>query len=207
MQGDDRIYIRREKRERDVAVAFLVDMSGSTSRELENGRRVIDIEKESLVLLCEALDAVGDQYGLYAYSGQGRAMVDFLTIKDFDDRLGASTAHRLGGLAPRHQNRDGAAIRHATTKLLTRDVKNRILMLLSDGRPLDDHYKDEYSLEDTKAALREARQRGIETFCVTIDREAESYVRRMYAEARYCVIGSVETLPTKLPRIYRQLTA
>jgi nitric oxide reductase NorD protein len=207
MEGDDRIYIRREKRERDVAVAFLVDMSGSTSRELGSGRRVIDIEKEGLVLLCEALDAVGDQYGLYAYSGQGRATVDFLTIKDFDERLGASTAHRLGGLAPRHQNRDGAAIRHATSKLLKRDVKNRILMLLSDGRPLDDHYKDEYSLEDTKAALREARHRGIETFCVTIDREAESYVRRMYAEARYCVISSVETLPTKLPRIYRQLTA
>ena len=207
MEGDDRIYIRREKRERDVAVAFLVDMSGSTSRELESGRRVIDIEKEGLVLLCEALDAVGDQYGLYAYSGQGRAMVDFLTIKDFDDRLGASTAYRLGGLAPRHQNRDGAAIRHATAKLLKRDVKNRILMLLSDGRPLDDHYKDDYSLEDTKAALREARHRGIETFCVTIDREAESYVRRMYAEARYCVISSVESLPAKLPRIYRQLTA
>jgi nitric oxide reductase NorD protein len=207
MEGDDRIYIRREKRERDVAVAFLVDISGSTSRELGNGRRVIDIEKEGLVLLCEALNAVGDQYGLYAYSGQGRAMVDFLTIKDFDDRLGASTAHRLGGLAPRHQNRDGAAIRHATTKLLKRDVKNRILMLLSDGRPLDDHYKDEYSLEDTRAALREARHRGIETFCVTIDREAESYVCRMYAEARYCVISSVESLPTKLPRIYRQLTA
>ncbi len=207
MEGDDRIYIRREKRERDVAVAFLVDISGSTSRELGNGRRVIDIEKEGLVLLCEALNAVGDQYGLYAYSGQGRAMVDFLTIKDFDDRLGASTAHRLGGLAPRHQNRDGAAIRHATTKLLKRDVKNRILMLLSDGRPLDDHYKNEYSLEDTRAALREARHRGIETFCVTIDREAESYVCQMYAEARYCVISSVESLPTKLPRIYRQLTA
>ncbi len=207
MEGDDRIYIRREKRERDVAVAFLVDMSGSTSREIESGRRVIDIEKEGLVLLCEALDAVGDQYGLYAYSGQGRARVDFLTIKDFDDRLGASTAHRLGGLPPRHQNRDGAAIRHATAKLLKRDVKNRILMLLSDGRPLDDHYKDDYSLEDTKAALREARHRGIETFCVTIDREAESYVRRMYAEARYCVISSVESLPARLPRIYRQLTA
>ncbi|NJL16139.1 MAG: hypothetical protein HC938_02010 [Nitrospira sp.] len=97
MEGDDRIYIRREKRARDVAVAFLVDISGSTSRELGNGRRVIEVEKEGLVLLCEALDAVGDQYGLYAYSGQGRAMVDFFTIKDFDDRLGPSTAYRLGG--------------------------------------------------------------------------------------------------------------
>ena len=207
MEGDDRLYIRREKRERDVAAAFLVDASGSTSRELGNGRRVIDIEKEGLVLLCEALEAVGDQYGLYAYSGQGRGMIDFLTIKDFDERLGASTAHRLGGLAPRHQNRDGAAIRHVTTKLLKRDVKDRILVLLSDGRPLDDHYKDDYAVEDTRAALREARQRGIATFCVTIDREAESYLPRMYAESQYCVISSIEALPTKLPRIYRQLTA
>lgn len=206
-EGDDRLYIRREKRTRDVAVSFLIDISGSTSRDLGTGRRVIDIEKEGLVLLCEALDAVGDQYGLYAYSGQGRGNVEFLTIKDFDDRLGATTAHRLGGLAPRHQNRDGAAIRHATAKLMARDAKNRVLVLLSDGRPLDDQYKDEYSLEDTKAALREARRRGIETFCVTIDRDAETYLRRMYAEARYCVIHSVEALPTKLPLLYRQLTA
>jgi nitric oxide reductase NorD protein len=207
MEGDDRLYIRREKRERDVAVAFLIDISGSTSRDLGTGRQVIDIEKEGLVLLCEALDAVGDQYGLYAYSGQGRARIEFLTIKDFDDRLGATTAHRLGGLAPRHQNRDGAAIRHATAKLLAREAKNRVLVLLSDGRPLDDQYKDDYSLEDTKAALREARQRGVETFCITIDREAENYLRRMYADAQYCVIDRVEALPTKLPGIYRRLTA
>ena len=207
VEGSDRVYIRREKRERNVAVAFLVDISGSTSRELGNSRRVIDIEKESLVLLCEALDAVGDQYGLFAYSGQGRAEVDFLTVKDFDERLGASTAHRLSGLAPRHQNRDGAAIRHATAKLLAREAKTRLLVLLSDGRPLDGQYKDEYALEDTKAALREARQRGVETFCVRIDREAEGYLRRMYADAQYCVIDHIEALPTRLPRIYRQLTA
>ncbi len=207
IEGDDRLYIHRDKRERDVAVAFLIDISGSTSQDLGTGRRVIDVEKEALVLLCEALDAVGDQYGLYAYSGQGRSTIEFLTIKDFDDRLGVTTARRLGGLAPRHQNRDGTAIRHAVAKLLTRDAKHRLLVMLSDGRPLDDHYRDDYSLEDTKAALREARQRGIDAFCVTIDRDAESYVRPLYAETQYCVIDSIETLPTKLPRMYRQLTA
>lgn len=207
MEGDDRLYIRREKRARNVAVALLIDMSGSTSRSLGPGRRVIDVEKEGLVLLCEALEAVGDQYGLYAYSGQGRGMVDFLTIKDFDERLGGSTARRLGGLTPRHQNRDGAAIRHAIAKLLRRDAKHRILMLLSDGRPLDDDYKDDYAVEDTKVALREARERGVETFCVTIDREAERYLSRMYAATRYCVVSTVEALPSELPRIYRQLTA
>ena len=207
VDGDDHVYIRREKHERDVAVAFLVDISGSTSRTLDNGRRVIDIEKEGLVLLCEALEAVGDQYGLYAYSSQGRAHVEFLTIKDFDDRLGATTAHRLGSVAPRHQNRDGAAIRHATAKLLARSVKTRILILLSDGRPLDEQYKDDYALEDTKVALREARQRGVETFCVTVDKEADNYLRRMYGEVHYRVIDSIDALPTKLPRIYQRLTA
>lgn len=206
-EGDDHVYIRREKHERDVAVAFLVDISGSTSRALDNGRRVIDIEKEGLVLLCEALEAVGDQYGLYAYSSQGRTQVEFLTIKDFDERLGAATAHRLGSLTSRHQNRDGAAIRHATTKLLARAVKTRILILLSDGRPLDEQYKDDYALEDTKAALREAKQRGVETFCVTVDKEADNYLRRMYGEVHYRVIDSIDALPTKLPRIYRKLTA
>lgn len=204
-EGGDRIYVRREKKERDVAVAFLVDVSGSTSRRLESGRRVLDIEKESLVLLCEALEAVGDQYALYGYSGQGRGAVDFLTIKEFDERLGSMTARRLGGLAPRQQNRDGAAIRHAAAKLMRREVKTRILVLLSDGRPLDGEYKDDYSLEDTKAALGEARRRGIEPFCVTIDREADRYLRRMYGDVRYAVIDRIEALPARLPRIYRQV--
>ena len=98
-------------------MAFLIDVSGSTGRQVEHGRRVIDVEKESLILLCEALDAVGDQYALYAYSGQGRHAVDVQIIKNFDERLGTTTAQRLGGLSPRQQNRDGAAIRHAVAKL------------------------------------------------------------------------------------------
>ena len=202
----DRIYVRRERKERDVAAAFLVDVSGSTSRQLDSGRRVIDLEKEGLVLLCEALEAVGDQYALYGYSGQGRGQVDFLVIKDFDDRLGGKAAHRLSGLAPMQQNRDGAAIRHATAKLLARETRTRLLVLISDGRPLDDGYKDEYSLEDTKAALREARQRGVHPFCITIDREADGYVRRMYGDVQFAVIDHLEDLPKRLPRIYQRLT-
>jgi nitric oxide reductase activation protein len=202
----NRIYVRRERKERDVAAAFLVDVSGSTSRQLDSGRRVIDLEKEGLVLLCEALQAVGDQYALYGYSGQGRGQVDFLVVKDFDDQLGGKAAQRLGGLAPMQQNRDGAAIRHATAKLLAREARTRLLVLLSDGRPFDDGYKDEYSLEDTKAALREARQRGVHPFCITIDREADGYVRRMYGDVQFAVIDHLEALPKRLPRIYQRLT-
>ncbi len=207
LDGGDRVYVRREKKERDVGVAFLVDVSGSTSRQVDRARRVIDVEKESLVLLCEALDAVGDRFGLYAYSGQGRKHVEFWTIKDFGERLGPMTAQRLGGLSPRQQNRDGAAVRHAAAKLLGQAVKTRLLIVLSDGRPLDGDYKDEYALADTKMALREARQRGIAPFCITIDREADGYLKRMYGDVQYAVIDRVDALPARLPRLYQRLTS
>jgi hypothetical protein len=205
-EPSDHIYIRGERRERDVATAVLVDVSGSTSRQVSEGRRVIDVEKEGLVLLCEALEAVGDQFALYGYSGNGRKQVDFVVIKDFDDPISGRAARKLGGVVPLHQNRDGAAIRHATRKLLDRRAKTRLLVLISDGRPLDDGYKDDYAVEDTKMALREARMKGIESVCITIDRDADHYLRRMYGDVRYIVIDRVEGLPDKLPKIYHRLT-
>ena len=203
----DRIYDRRDKRERHVAVAFLVDMSGSTGRQLEEGpRRVIDVEKEALVLLAEALDAIGDDYALYGFSGQGRHDVEVIVLKDFGDTRRAQTGQRIEAMTPLRQNRDGAAIRHVTHKLLRCPARHRVLMLLSDGRPLDGDYGEEYALQDTRMALREARQRGIRPFCVTIDREASGYLKRMYGDIHYCVLDDVRTLPERLPRMYQRLT-
>jgi nitric oxide reductase NorD protein len=215
LEPSDRVYVRREKRERDVAALFLVDLSGSTGRQIEAiqgltrqgpARQVIDVEKEGLVLLGQALDAIGDQYAVHGYSGQGRRHVDFVTLKDFDEPASARTAQRLGGVTPLQQNRDGAAIRHATRKLLARRAKTRLLVLISDGKPLDEGYADEYSLEDTKMALREARMRGIEPFCITVDRGADDYLKRMYGEVRYLIIDHVLALPERLPRVYHRLT-
>ena len=207
IEPSDRLYARREKREREVAAAFLVDMSGSTSRRLQpESGTVLNVEQEGLVLLCEALEAIGDQYAIYGYSGQGRHHVDFVVLKEFDEPRGGRPAQRIGAMAPLQQNRDGAAIRHATRKLLARRARVKLLVLMSDGRPLDDGYADEYSLEDTKMALREARMQGIDPFCMTVDRDADDYLRRMYGDVRFLIIDRVEALPERLPRLYQRLT-
>ncbi len=212
-EASDRIFVRREKREREVAAVFLVDLSGSTSRQLdaqgqgEGGRRVIDVEKEGLILLAEALGAIGDQFAVYGYSGQGRRQVDFVVLKDFDEPAAPCLGRRVGSITPLHQNRDGAAIRHATKKLQARKTRNRLLVLISDGRPLDDGYADEYSLEDTRMALREARMKGVDPFCITVDRNADDYVRRMYGDVRFLVIDRIGALPELLPKVYHRLTA
>jgi hypothetical protein len=207
VEPSDRIYARREKRERDVAAAFLMDLSGSTSRRVgAEGRQVIEVEKESLVLLCEALNTLGDRHAIYGYSGRGRGEVDFVIIKDFDESRCTGPLSRIGALSPLRQNRDGAAIRHATWKLRRQEAAVKLLVVLNDGRPLDDGYADEYALEDTKMALREARRFGVHTFCLTVDREADDYVRRMYGDVRFLVLDHVATLPERLPRMYQRLT-
>ncbi|MEX0829935.1 MAG: VWA domain-containing protein [Nitrospirales bacterium] len=208
LEPSDQVYSTRQKHDRHVAVAFLVDMSGSTGRQIgSRARPVIDIEKEGLLLLSEALSAIGDQYAIYGFSGQGRQAVDIHVLKDFEQRSGGRVGLKISGVKSRQQNRDGAAIRHATHRLMQQAAKVRLLILISDGKPLDDDYADEYSLEDTKMALREARQKGIHPFCITIDQAATDYVKRMYGDIGFLVVDEVESLPTRLPKIYQRLTA
>src|SRR5947209_5231060 len=201
------VYIRRDRRDRDVAAAFLVDLSGSTGQQIgPGGARSIDAEKVGLALLCEAVEAIGDQYAVYGYSGQSRHDVQVLVLKDFDERYGPSVWRRIDAVRPLVQNRDGAAIRHALQRLSARAAKVKLLVMLSDGRPLDDAYQEEYALEDTKAALREAKALGVHPFCITVDREARGYLERMYGDVCYLIIDRIESLPERLPRIYKALT-
>jgi len=215
----DRIYVARQKKERSVAIAFLIDISGSTQQPLppspksglfgdpqNAGKRIVQIEKEALVLLSKAIDAVGDRFALYGFSGRGKESVDFYVIKDFDERYSSEIDRRIGQIEAAAQNRDGAAIRHAVRKLAAQPSKVKVLALISDGKPLDDQYSGSYSTADTKMALREAKRQGIHPYCITVDREGPEYLRGMYGEVAYLVIDQVETLPVKLPQIYRRLT-
>ena len=207
---DGRIYQRRRRRDRDVAVAFLVDMSSSTNEVVrKGGKRVIEVEKEALVLTAEAVDAIGDACAIWGFSGYGRDEVAFYVAKGFSDSWDDRTCERVGRISWKMENRDGAAIRHATHRMMEWPARVRLLVLLSDGRPLDcgcDHYSDRYAQEDTRMALQEARQAGIHPFCITVDPAGHSYLRRMYGEGAFTVISDVEALPERLTRIYRRLT-
>ena len=203
----DRIYIQRRKSERSVAAAFLVDLSGSTQQQLRSGQKsILQIEKEALVILAKAVDAVGDRFALYGFSGRGKERVDFYILKEFEERYTPEIDRRIGQVQPAIQNRDGAAIRHAAMKLAAQPAKIKVLVLLSDGKPLDDDYRGSYATADTKMALREATRLGVHPYCITVDREGSEYLKGMYGEVAYMVIDQIETLPVKLPQIYRRLT-
>lgn len=212
----DRLYIRRIRRERDVAVSFLLDMSSSTARTISRhpnlpytkpGQKIIDIEKQGLVLMSEALEAVGDSYSISGFSSEGRRNVRYFVMKRFDERYDHEVERRIGGITYHNNTRLGAAVRHATAALETQEARTRLLIILSDGRPYDHDYGDSrYAREDTRVALRQARLSGVTPFCITIDRDSEAELKDLYGEVGYTIIDDIASLPERLPGIYRRLT-
>jgi hypothetical protein len=212
----DRLYIRRVRRERDVAVSFLLDMSSSTARTITRhpnqpytrpGQKIIDIEKQGLVLMSEALEAVGDAYSISGFTSEGRRNVKYFSIKKFGEKYSPEVEKRIGGITYHNNTRLGAAIRHAASELERQDARTKLLIVLSDGRPYDHDYGDSrYAREDTKMALRHTKIIGITPFCITIDRESEAELKDLYGEVGYTIIDDVMSLPERLPGIYRRLT-
>ena len=216
-EPSENIYTKRLRKQRDVAVSLLLDQSSSTARTITRnplqpytypGRRIIEIEKEGLVLMSEALEAVGDVYAINGFTSEGRRNVKFYVVKDFHEKYSDETERRIGGITFQNNTRLGAAIRHAAHKLLRQESRTKLLIILTDGRPYDHDYGDaRYAREDVREALLEAKTHGITPFCITVDRESEAELRDLYGDVGYTIIDDVLSLPERLPNIYRRLTS
>ncbi len=197
----DRIFIQSRKVERDLAVIFMVDVSGSTKGWIN------EAERESLVLLSEALNTLGDRYAIYGFSGMTRKRCEVYRIKTLDEPYNRKVKARIAGMSPQDYTRMGVVIRHLGKKLLAIDAKTRVLITISDGKPDDyDGYRGEYGIEDTRQALMEIKHAGIHPFCITIDSRAHDYLPHMYGHVNYTVVSDVGKLPFRVSDIYRKLT-
>ncbi|HVF31169.1 MAG TPA: VWA domain-containing protein, partial [Pyrinomonadaceae bacterium] len=213
----ENIYTKRLRKQRDVAVSILLDQSSSTARTITRnplqpytypGRRIIEIEKEGLVLMSEALEAVGDVYSIFGFTSEGRRNVKFYVVKDFSEKYSEEIERRIGGITFQNNTRLGAAVRHAAHKLLRQEARTKLLIILTDGRPYDHDYGDaRYAREDVREALTEAKVSGITPFCITIDRESEAELKDLYGDVGYTIIDDVLSLPERMPNIYRRLTS
>ena len=203
----DRRFIKHLKNRRDVAVLLLADLSRSTANRVPGtDASVLDVEKEAIVLLCEALSMLGDGFAVAGFSGSGRRAVDYFRIKDIAEPLSEAVRRRIGALRPQHNTRMGAAIRHAAGHLAAAPARVRLLILLSDGFPNDTGYKGPYAVADTRRALLELNARQIRFHALTVNLPADPQLDELYGRARHHVISEVRELPERLLRVYGVLT-
>ncbi len=205
--GGDHLYRDLRNGARDLSCLLLADLSLSTDSWVDNRHRVIDVIRDTLHLFAESLSATGDRFSLVGFSSRKRDPVRMHRIKDFDERFSATIRGRIQAVKPGYYTRMGAAIRYAHRLLGRETAQRRLLLLLSDGKPNDlDKYEGRYGVEDTRHAIHEARQAGIQPFCVTIDEKGNDYLPYLFGSGGYVVVHKPQELPRKLPLLYARLT-
>jgi nitric oxide reductase NorD protein len=162
-----------------------------------------------MVVLAEALDAVGDDFALYGFSSDSRLRVLCIRIKGFDDGYDERSRRALSQLTPANYTRMGAAIRHVGNRLRERPGRQKMLLVLTDGRPHDptDRYEARYAVEDTRRALLELRVQGLYCFGLTIDQRGQEFLPYLFGPGHYAVLSDPHSLPHVLPRLYARITA
>lgn len=204
----DRLFREMRCGARDLACLLLADLSLSTDAWVNDQARVIDVIRDTLFLFAETLGATGDRFAMYGFSSRRRDPVRFHQLKSFDERYDARIRSRIDGIKPGYYTRMGAAIRHATNLLSEQPAGRRLLLLLTDGKPNDlDKYEGRYGIEDTRYAVRRARDQGLQPFCVTVDRQAGEYLPHLFGSGGFLVIRKPSQLPRELPVLYARLTA
>ncbi|MDM8545658.1 nitric oxide reductase activation protein NorD [Candidatus Venteria ishoeyi] len=205
--SEENLYKDFRGGKRNLACLLLADLSMSTDAWVNSHARIVDVIQDSLFLFSEALSATGDQFALYGFCSNNHTQVQFQVIKPFHQTYNNLVRGRIQALKPGFYTRMGAAIRYATQLLSEQQAEQRLLLLLTDGKPNDiDQYEGRYGIEDTRVALLEARKKGLQPFCITIDEQANDYLPHIFGANRYVLIRNPSDLPKELPLLYAHLT-
>lgn len=202
------MYQRVVAAKRDLSVMLLIDVSGSTDAWVSSNKRIIDVEREALLLVSLAMQAMSAPCAVMSFSGEGPQGVTVRNVKSFNEAHSDEVARRIAALEPEHYTRAGAALRHATAELMRQRARHRLLLLLSDGKPNDvDEYEGRYGVEDMRQAVMEAKLQGIHPFCLTIDRHAADYLPAVFGAHQYALLPKPELLPTVLLEWMKRLVS
>ena len=208
-QPDPRITMRNQIKSRDLAVTVLLDLSESTNDQVDDAEHtVLDLTKEAATLVATAIEGIGDPFSVAGFASDGRHDVHYYTFKQFGQRFNEEAKARLDGMHGGLSTRMGSALRHAGHGLLKQPETRKLILLVTDGAPADVDERDpQYLRHDTRKAVEELSGKGILTYCLTLDPQADHYVKRIFGQNNYMILDHVNRLPEKLPTLFASLTS
>jgi len=167
----------------------------------------LDLARESLVLLADAMNELGDEFAIHGFTSNGRRDVSYFRYKDFGVPYGPQAKAALAGITPLLSTRMGPAIRHAGEFLRAQPSGRKLLLVITDGEPSDiDIHDPRYLMMDAKKACEGLMRHGIQPFCMSLDPRADKYVSTIFGRRNYLVMDKIARLPEKLPLIYLRMT-
>lgn len=203
-----RFYEKPIVRHRDLAVLVLLDVSGSTGEDMGHADKVLDVEKQAAIILGQGLATLGDRFAVCGFSSNGREQCDYLVFKDFAESWSPETMARILGAWPRHSTRIGPALRHAGHLMARQSARQRLLILVTDGKPMDQGYNPHtrYAQHDVRMACEENARRDIHTFAISTAENSLADMEIMFPRRRFVILPGIAQLPRILPQLYLRWT-
>ncbi|WP_299881257.1 nitric oxide reductase activation protein NorD [uncultured Cocleimonas sp.] len=208
-QPNTRITMRNVLKTRDLSVVLLLDLSESTNEPMNGSEKtVLQLTREASTLVATAIEGIGDPFAIHGFASDGRHDVQYYRFKDFNQHFDDESKSRLAGMKGGLSTRMGAALRHAGNHLLKQPERRKLVLMITDGEPADIDERDPQHLRhDTKKAVEELYSTGVLTYCLTLDPQADDYVKRIFGANNYTIIDNVDKLPEQLPTLFASLTA
>ena len=200
----DNIYLSKRKKEPDLAILFLLDLSMSTD-SYADGSRVLDVEKQAVILFGEVLSEYGVDFAVSGFYSKTRNNCVYHSLKDFGESW-TKGKQRIGAAEPEGYTRIGPALRHSKSLIEKQSARQKWVILLSDGKPNDfDKYEGRYGVADVKQALREMHERHISTYAIAIESVARYYLPQMFGQNHYNILSHADMLIPSLAILYRRI--
>ena len=178
----------------DIAVVILNDESGSMS----SCNRITYARSASIILhdFCKGLDIPIAIYGHSEFDD-----VELYAYAEFDS-IDNKDQYRLMDMSARCGNRDGAALRYAAERLMTRPEAIKLLIIISDGQPAGENYYGTEAEADLRGIKKEYAAKGIQLFAAAIGNDKPN-IQRIYGDG-FLDITNLEKLPVNLGRLIIQ---
>ncbi|NEW93810.1 VWA domain-containing protein [Rhodopseudomonas sp. BR0M22] len=205
-EPDPRVFRSSTSKHRDLAALLLIDTSQSTSDRLRSGATVLDVERIAVAVLAEAMQKLGDPFGLLAFASDGRDDVKLTSVKAFNEPYGTEAMARLDGLASGYSTRLGTVLRHAGAVIGDARSFRKLVLVLTDGEPSDVDVGDPADLiEDARRAAMGLHARGIDAFGVVLGSPGMTAAARIFGRGNTMLVHRVEDLPARLSELYFRL--
>ncbi len=188
-------------------VDILIDASGSQRR---NQPRVA----AQAYVLSQALTLADIPTRVNGFS----SFLDYTVIKRFRDyHDNISKNENIFEYHCTGNNRDGLAIRTVVSQLIKREEDNKVLIILSDGRPNDIKvgkaklqtdipvYRGREAIIDTAIEVRRARQQGIMVLGVFTGRESDLKAEKMIYGKDFAYIKNIDRFADMVIRYLKQI--
>lgn len=199
-----KIFMSKRKTDMNLAISFLVDASLSTDSYLE-GTKIMDLIRQSVGLCGELFEPILKSVAVSCASSATRSCIQYTRLKDFHEDWSLFFP-RADSMEPSGYTRLGPAIRHSIFKMSKVFARNKVMILITDGKPTDiDPYEGKYGQEDVRKAIREAIAAGVQVKTVAISDLGMSDLKYTFGDVWR--IQRPDDFVEHLIRVLKELTA